>query len=337
VDDLLLGPVRPQHDRPAQDLTGRALRSALALVAVAALAAGCSDDDDRPVPAPGAAVPGAGGALAWALSERPTQLDPLFAATPAATLVSRQIHEPLVARLGGPVESARRVPGLALSVFAVDDATVWRLRLRSGVRFQDRTLLNAQGVLANAERWLAFPEQSGIPEGTLVDAPVPDLVRFRLPASDPSFGELLASPRLGIVSPVALRRAGGGAVAAARLSDSGTGPFELRERAADRLLLARNSDWWGSGRGLGPAIDQLEFLVVGNPDERVAMLAEGAVQVASGIGPRERRAVRSDPLLTTVPQEAGGAIGTERSVRGIPPDDPVPSLNAVWQTRIEAA
>jgi peptide/nickel transport system substrate-binding protein len=249
--------------------------------------------------------------------------------------VSRQIHEPLVAELSGPFEAARRVPGLAISALPSSDRTVWRLRLRGGVRFQDGAPFNASAVLANVERWRATPQGRALIGDALVDAPRPDLVRFILAAPDPGFDSALASARLGIVSPRALARAAGAELGPGEAALSGTGPYELRERGADRLLLAHDTDWWGTDRGLGPAIDQLEFIAVSESAERAALLADGSAQVASGLGPAEIVVVRDDPLLTVV-GEGGAALGLERSVRGIPPGDPAPSLNAAWRTGIDA-
>ena len=195
------------------------------LCAALAGLAGCGDD--RPQ---GAAIgvvvpPGGSGAIAWALSERPAHLDPLYAATPAERLVSRQIHEPLVAELSGPFEGVRQVSGLALSALPSSDATVWRLRLRPGVSFRDGAPFNAAAVLANVERWSSHPEGRALIGTALVDAPRPDLVRFILPAPDRHFDRKLASPQLGIVSPRALEQVGAGELDAASIGDSGTGPF----------------------------------------------------------------------------------------------------------------
>ena len=263
-------------------------------------------------------------------------LDPLFADTPGEQLLTRQIHEPLISRLVGPFDDTRRVAGLAQSARPSSDATVWRLRLRPGVRFGDGTPFNAAAVLDNVERWRSSLVAQEIIGSPLADAPRPDLVRFILAAPDRDFGRRLASPRLGIVSPQAIAGAAGGALAPGEAGDSGTGAFELRERSAESLLLAVNGDWWGSDRGLGPGLDQLEFKVVPDAGERLAMLADGAVQVASDLAPAELRQVRANPLLTAVSSggDAGLGLGVERSIRGISADDPAPPLNGVWRTGI---
>jgi ABC-type transport system substrate-binding protein len=117
---------------------------------------------------------------------------------------------------------------------------------------------------------------------------------------------------------------------------TGTGPFELRERGRARLLLARNTAWWGSDRGLGPAIDQLQLVVVGDPDERLRLLREGVVQVAPLPAPLAASALR-DPLLASAPVNGARGLTSERSVRGLGTGDTFPPmLNDVWRTEVGA-
>ena len=308
---------------------------ALGATALITLAiAGCGGSDG---PAGGAALSGGqGGTLRWALAERPRELDPLYASTASEKLVSRQIHEPLIEELGGPFDDPRRLPGVALAARPSRDARVWVLSLRPGIRFQDGTPLDAQAVVANAQRWQALSSRSGLaPEPDLfVFSPRPDQVTFSLAVGDPRFDRRLASPRLGLISPRVLAEAAGAPLSLGQASESGPGPFELRERSQDELLLARNSDWWGSDRGLGPAVDQLELPVVADPEERLSDLRDGSVDVAAQLHPAEARRLRHDPLLTALPDGYGTATGVERSVRGIPAGIPAPPLNGVWLTRI---
>jgi peptide/nickel transport system substrate-binding protein len=309
---------------------------ALGATALVTLAiAGCGGSDGSA--SGGAAISGGqGGTLRWALAERPHQLDPLYAGTPSEKLVSRQIHEPLIEELGGPFDDPRRLPGVALSARPSGDDRVWVLRLRPGIRFQDGTPLDARAVVANAQRWQALSARSGLPPEPelFVFSPRPDQVTFKLAVGDPRFDRRLASTRLGLVSPRVLGEVGTAPLAPGQASDSGTGPLELRERSRDRLLLARNSDWWGTDRGLGPAIDQLELPVVSDPAERLSELRDGSVEAAGELRPAEARELRDDPLLTALPDGYATVTGIERSVRGIPPGIPAPSLNGVWLTTL---
>ncbi len=315
----------------------RAWRPAAALLAALAIG-GCGDSESGSAGGIGVQSAGQGGTLTWALAERPVELDPLFASTPSEQLVSRQIHEPLIEDLNAPFGDPRRLAGPALSLRPSSDDRVWRLRLRPGVRFQDGTSLDAPAVVANARRWQALSASSGLPPEPelFVFSPRPEQITFKLSVADPRFDRRLASPRLGLVSPRILREAGGEPLEPGQAAESGSGPFELRERTRDGLLLARNSDWWGSDRGLGPALDQLELPIVPEPAQRLAGLEDGSVQVAAELRPAQVRRLRREPLLTAVPDGLGTVTGIERSVRGVPAGIPAPSLNGVWSTRISA-
>jgi len=304
------------------------------LAALACLAlAGCGEESSESSRA-GEGDAGTGGALSWALASQPRDIDPLLASTRSEELVTRQIHEPLVESLAGPFGDVRRLPGLALSYDASPDNTIWAFHLRPGVRFQDGTPLNAAAVLANGQRWRTTPEgQALMPDLFAVDAPRPDLARFFLTKPDPDFPERLSDPRTGIVSPQALDRSSGEAATMDRADRSGTGPFELREREAGSVLVARNLSWWGTAHDLGPALDQVRFRSVDGSPERLALLEEGDVQVAERLAPADAEKARENPLLEVL-GSGFETLGLERSVRGISSASEVPSLSGIWLTRL---
>ncbi len=317
----------------------RPSRAALALALAALVLAGCGGSDaSEATPALTAGEPlGEGGELAWAVADRVTSLDPLAATTRADQLLTRQIHEPLIASLAGPFGDTRRVPGLARRARASGDSTIWTLRLRTGVRFQDGAPFNAQAVLANAERWLATPAGIELLPG-LVDvfAPRFDVVRFLLAAPDRRFDARLGAPQLGIVSPRALGPAGAGL---RRVLETGTGPFELRERSSDRLLLARNSSWWGTAgvADLGPALDRVEFRTEASAAVRLALLDAGDVQLADELARSQADEALSDPLLTVLRGARGTWLGLSRSLRGVDSARDIPSLSRAWLTSVTVA
>jgi peptide/nickel transport system substrate-binding protein len=314
------------------------LRGALVWASLAAaIATGCGDDDSLGGAATGSGAPlGTGSTLSYALAQRPDELDPLLASTRSEQIVTRQVHEPLVASLEAPFGEARRQRGLARSWRASGDRQIWRFELRRRVRFQDGNPFNATAVLANVERWRTLREgRALVPELVAADAPRPDLVRFILSRSVTDLPGRLASPRLGIVSPAALRPRSGRAAELSRDERSGTGPFELRERDAERIVLARDVEWWGTRAELGPALDQVEFQVVPTAPERVALLRGGGVQVADSLPPAAAADLRGDPLLTLVTDAGGVVLGIERSVRGIDSASAIEPLSGVWLTTIE--
>ena len=305
--------------------------AAIAAATLAAALAGCGESEQAPTSSSAADAPGSGGAFAWALADSPGDLDPLLADSRASQLVTRQVHEPLVESLSAPFGELRRLPGIAASWSSSAGETIWSFTLRQGVRFQDGSPLNAAAVVANADRWRTSPQGRALmPDLFAADAPRPDLVRFFLRSPDPGFPELVADPRTGIVSPRAIRRARGGGI---RQSRSGTGPFELRERDADSALVARNLSWWGTARGLGPDLDQVDFRVVESAQDRLALLEGGDIQAAEELGPAQARTAMDDPLLEVL-GDGPESLGLQRSVRGISSATEVPSMSGVWVTRV---
>jgi peptide/nickel transport system substrate-binding protein len=312
------------------------LRAATFLACALVALVGCGGDDSEETPI-GAGLPDGGGAgeLAYALPSLPSTVDPLAAENRAGMTVVRQLYEPLIERLRGPYGQTRPQGGLALRARPTRDRTVWRVTLRSEVRFQDGTPFNAAAVLANARRWQSDPAGLELlPDVFAVDAPRPDEVRFLLDRPVPDLRSSLADPRLGIVSPRALDpETGGDAGFLESVPGSGTGPFQLGPSGPGRLTLSRFAGWWGTPLGLGPALDGVTFVVVPEPAQRLRMLQDGSVQVADPLDRAGLRAAETDPLLAT----AGGplrGIGMEGSVRGIDSARFVPVLSDVWLTRL---
>jgi ABC-type transport system substrate-binding protein len=305
-----------------------------ALALGVAVLSGCGSDGSirSGVSSPPAA--GGNGSLAYAIPAAPGSLDPLSARSLSAQTVSLQIFEPLIASLHGPYGRRRSVPGAVLAAQHSGDSRVWSLRLRPGIRFQDGRLLDASAVLANAERWRSLAAGRRVLPGLIAaDGPRPDLVRFVFanPVSD--LPRRLAVPALGLVSPSALRPQSGAGARLRRVTQAGSGPFELVGRTRGGLILRRNRSWWGSAHGLGPALDEVTFRLAPSRRTRVDLLRGGAVRVAADLGPAAARRLRSNPLLTAVSAASPHALGLERSVRGIDSWPPA-SLSSTWLTVI---
>lgn len=310
-------------------------RLGAAAAIAAALLAGCGDDDETTGASKGPPSAGGGGTLTFALPKLPATLDPLEARSFSERLVTRQLHEPLVATLSGPYEDRSRQPGLALSLTPSSDRTVWRVQLRTGVSFHDGTPFNSQAVLANGRRWGSSAAGELLLPGLFaVDAPRPGEVRFQFSRPRRDLPVLLSSPRLGIVSPRALRpRSGESARFRAAAADTGTGPFRLASRSDEAWSLGRNAAWWGTPLELGPALDGVGFTAVASEDERLEMLASGAVQATRPVGPGGADAVAADPLLRSSGR-GSAEIAHEASVRGLAQGSAVPVLSRVWLTTI---
>ena len=301
-------------------------------------AAGCGGPaGDEGTPALSTGTPGEGGHLTWTVPQRIRTVDPLAAANRSELLAARQIHEPLTARVVSPFDPERTAPGLARRARSSGDATIWTLRLRRNVVFQDGEPFNGSAVTANALRWQTTAAGRALLPGLVTaGSPKPDVVQFVLSAPDPRFDRKLARPELGIVSPRALRPSSGEGAIAARSTRTGTGAFELFGRGRSVRLLAQNTTWWGRevDQNLGPALDQVEFRAEPRPELRLALLDAGDAQVAEQLGPEQARIADADPLLVTLKAQGARWLGLERSVRGIDSARRIPSLARAWLTTI---
>jgi peptide/nickel transport system substrate-binding protein len=308
------------------------LRGALVgvLSVAAMLACGCGAGATSFPAAESPSRAGGSGELVYAIPTPAGGLDPLAAQTISEQTVARQIFEPLTASLDGPYGRRRNVHGIALSSSHSGDFRVWSLGLRPGVRFQDGRVLDASAVVVNAERWrTSAVGRRLLPSLIAADAPRPDLVRFVFGAPMRDLPPRLGDPRLGLVSPAALLPQSGIDASLARVSQAGSGPFQLSARTSGGVVLKRNRGWWGSRQGLGPALDEVAFRAVTSRASRLALLRRGAVRVAGDVGPAAAQRLRSDPLLTAVAVASPYPIGLERSVRGIVGWRPLP-LSGVW-------
>ena len=302
--------------------------------------AGCGDAGVEGTPAVTSGAPaGEGGTLVWAVADSVTAIDPLEADSRAEVIATRQINEPLTARVPAPFEPERQVSGLVRQARSSAGDTVWTFTLRPGVEFQDGSSFNAAAVRANATRWQTTAAgNAALPELVSADSPRPNEVRFVLSAPNPRFPKRLASPRLGIVSPRALAPSTGEGAIVRTSSQNGTGPFEIREREPGRTLLARHTNWWGvfTGLDLGPALDQVELVTDPSPSIRLAMLDAGDAQLADALGAEQARLADEDPLLSVLNASGPTFLGLERSVRGIDSAREIPALSGVWLTDLAA-
>ena len=271
---------------------------------------------------------GGGGSLEVAVASLPAEVDPLRAAGQSQLMAVRQVFEPLVSEQRPPYGDGEAQRGVAIDWRASPDLRVWRLRLRPGVAFQDGTRLDADAVVANAERWRSDPVGLALLPGlAAADDPNPGLVRLIFASPVSNLPGRLADPRLGLVSPLAI--AGPGTSTSVRGVRAGSGPFEVRGREAGTLTLIRFRRWWGTERGLGPALDEVAFRLEPVAAERAGALRDGEVRVATAIPVAIAARLRRDPLLAVLGPESGSALAHERSVRGIDGPEPAP-LSGVW-------
>lgn len=170
------------------------------------------------------------------------------------------------------------VPRLALSIES-EDAIVWTMKLREGVKFTDGTPFDANAVIFNVNRQLdpnnRFTGLATIEGITAMEA-VDDLtVEFSLAAPSGSFPIAFASLSGFMGSPTAIEADPEGFAS----SPVGAGPFMVEEWVRDdHMTLVRNPDFWEPGR---PYLDGITLQIVPDPPTRQRAFEAGQLDIAA--------------------------------------------------------
>ena len=226
----------------------------------------------------------------------PGTMDPHAIATVYNARVLAQVYEPLVGR-----DAQFRIePRLALSWSAIAP-TVWRFKLRPGVKFHDGTPFTADDVVFNVERALMPTSQQkpSLPNVTgakKVDALTVDIITSQ---PTPILPRALTNLRLmskawsiahHVEKPLDFN---GKEETFATRNTNGTGPYLLKSWDADvKTVLVANPSYWGT-RG---NVTEAHYLVVGSGATRLSGLVSGDLDfvVDAGVQDIERLAKMPD-------------------------------------------
>ena len=143
------------HRESAERMKGEEMKRLASLLAAAALAAAaCASGSGTPPPG---SVPKSGGTLSVAIGGDMVYADPALVSDDSSMLVAAQVVEGLVGLKPGTVSEV--VPVLASDLPAISpDGLTYTFKIRTGVKFQDGTDLNAEAVKSNYDRWQGFPK-----------------------------------------------------------------------------------------------------------------------------------------------------------------------------------
>ncbi|MBV8083154.1 MAG: ABC transporter substrate-binding protein [Candidatus Eremiobacteraeota bacterium] len=253
-------------------------------------------------------------------------LDPALAFDGISLTTSRAIFEGLTRYKAGTFEVE---PALATSWSMSADGRSWTFRLRHGVRFQDGTLLDADAVKFNFDRWRdahnpyhawgyftyylgQFGGFPGLING--VDAVAPDTVRIRLQEPLAPLLADLAMPAFGIASPAALRRE------RERFAQApvGTGPYKLVEWAHDdHITLERFDGYWGAA----PRIERVILRDIPDAATTILLLQRGDIDGWEFPTPDGLTQLAHDPRLRIYHQPANSVMFLAFNTRRHPFDD----------------
>lgn len=268
---------------------GRSGRTVLAVgaLALALLLAACggSKKDDEPAELGDVQVEDegpvqTGGELSIARSSETSGWDPTFDQWIGnAYVVANAIFDPLMTY----DEDTQPRPYLAESVESNDDFTLWTIKLRDGVSFQNGEVFDAEALVKNVQAHRASPV-TGPVFRHLVRVEAVDRLTVELEMDAPwsTFPHALAVQPGYMAAPEMLENPDRGS------EPIGTGPFVLKEWTPDaNLVVERNPDYWQDGF---PRLDTIEFPVIIDARSRANALASGEADITT-FGPESGRLV----------------------------------------------
>ncbi len=168
-------------------------------------------------------------------------------------------------------------PQLALSWKNLE-ADKWEVKLRTGVKFTNGELFNADAVVESF-KWLT--RKDAIARGNLnrvknVERLDDFTVRFTTTTPDPRFRESLVKM---LIMPTGVLRSNPESLGEHPI---GTGPFKLVEWVkGERIVFEANKDYW---RG-APKMDRIIFKAVPEPSARIAALQSGQADLVVNVPP----------------------------------------------------
>jgi peptide/nickel transport system substrate-binding protein len=274
--------------------------------------------------------------LVFGTAAEPTSLDGAVVSDGESLRVIDQITEGLVSLKEGTTQV---VPKLARSWKASNGGRLWTFNLRSGVRFHDGTPFNASAVCANFDRWYNFTgpfasdatsyyyytvfsgykkKPAGLTNTPLYRscrAPNATTAVITLRRPNSSFLGALSLTAFHIQSPTAMERYGankgtlskdgvftpGGDYGVPGGQAVGTGPFKLESwKIGDRLVLARNDDYWGRDAILRRVI----FRAIPDNAARLQALQTGEIQGYDLVEPQDIPTIQKNSKLKVLDRPA---------------------------------
>ncbi|MEO5693339.1 MAG: ABC transporter substrate-binding protein [Usitatibacter sp.] len=240
--------------------------------------------------------------LRYASQNDPITADPHGANLLVANRLTSQIYDALVFR----DKSWKVIPWLAQSWTQVSP-TVWRFKLREGVKFHDGSPFTADDVVFSVERALAPTSQmrfavQGVEAAKALDALN---VEFRMQEPNPAMLQHLT--QLRIMSRVwAVKNRAEKPQDYKNKEDTyssrhanGTGPFALKEYTQDvRVVLVKNKEWWGIKAGhFESNLDEVVMQAIVTASTRMAALLSGEVDLVIDPPTQDVARLKASPQL----------------------------------------
>ena len=263
-------------------------RNAIALMSGAAAAASLG------APALAQATPKKGGTLRVSAFTNPSSLDPATGGAGSDHTVLYTMYDSLTE---WDFATLKPKPGLAES-WSFTDPTTLVLNIRQGVTFHDGTKLDAEAVKYNLER-AKTDQKSNIKADVATVASVevtgPMQVTLKLSTPDTAMPAILSDRAGMMVSPTALKAAGGAGLNRAPV---GTGAYSFVSWAdGDRIVTKRNEKYWKPNR---PYMDAIEFAIIPELTTGSRSVSAGQNDLIYQLPPRQKVIMERSPNLKVV-------------------------------------
>lgn len=249
---------------------------------------------DRNFGAP--ATPARGGTLRMGMIGNGTAetANPNIVTSPIDTVRVAAIFDPMIR----PAPFYKREPGLVVDWAHNDDATVWELKLRSGVTWHDGKPLTADDLIytlrtfgaptsfgGNAVSFVALRDLKKLDDLTVrvpLKIPVADLGAYFIYVNS-TF--VIQDGTKDFRNPV------------------GTGPYKVDSFVpGQRMVASANRDYWDSPK---PYPDKFELVSIDDPTARMNALTSGQIDIAAGMPYAEARANLNNDAYRVVVGQPG--------------------------------
>ncbi|MGF6779785.1 ABC transporter substrate-binding protein [Paraburkholderia sp. GAS334] len=200
------------------------------------------------------------------------------------------------------------------------DATVWVVKLRSGVQFHDGKSLAPADVVYSIMRHkdpaTASKAKTLADQIKDVKATGPNEVTITLEGANADLPVILATSHFLIIKDGTKDFT----------TAVGTGPFKVREFSPGvRTVGVKNEKYWKPGM---PHLDEIELIGIGDESARVNALLSGDVQLINAVSPRSTDRIKGTSGFTVletktgqytdlIMRDEGGITGTEDFRRGM--------------------
>lgn len=217
----------------------------------------------------------------WASQDDATTMDPhAFNHGMTLTLLNH-VYEGLVRR----DRDMKIEPALAVS-WTQPSPTVWRFKLREGVKFHDGTPLTAEDVVFSIRRVMAPESDMKVFAASITDVKAVGADQVEVLTDAPNAALLQSLPELRILSKAWADKNGAARPADMRQKQenfatrnaNGTGPYRLAVREPDvRTVLTANTTWWDKPK---TNITEATLVRIASDATRVAALLSGELDFA---------------------------------------------------------